>query len=63
MTNVSICDRCGNIIESGTEIYSVMVFNKKHVTRTFDKKGNKFDLCQECYDKLKDFINLTQRLK
>lgn len=64
MTNVSICDRCGKIIESGTEIYSVVITDGKDVTRTFKKDNkNKFDLCQECRDKLKDFMNSNQRIK
>ncbi len=65
MANVVICDRCGKIIESRTEICSVVIINYMNVTRTFKKDGEstKLNVCKDCYNELKDFIISNQRIK
>lgn len=61
----TICDRCGKVIDTNVDGYDMIVsnniYNKPYASYTSyrDYKSQKkecYDLCDECYKKLKIFL-------
>lgn len=59
-----VCDRCGKEILEGAEFttlkgrvyqYDIKAIMPKRFLQ-FTEKGSKFDLCETCTEKLKDFL-------